>query len=342
MEQINGEVAKIADENGRRLAEEFAREIAAELNEDAIKRLASFERLLDDTAMTPDQKAALAISGWLVGANHATDNFQVAVSLARVRDQVRAYLRDPLPQNRSTAAAELRDMEGATVERVAQILKLMKPPLETSNEAERGPGQYELSVTGTANESDFRYVVQLPPEYDPLRHYPTIVVLPDDGVSIAQVLDFWAGPADKDKGGDRLGQATRHGYIVIAVEWRQPHQFSYEYSPREHLAVLGTVRDACRRFSVDTDRVFLTGHGIGGDAAWDIAIAHPDVWAGVIPICAVADRYVKRYADNAKYVAWYFVGGELDGDKMSPGTRPLLEDGAKDRLHGGRVFGPRL
>jgi pimeloyl-ACP methyl ester carboxylesterase len=214
-------------------------------------------------------------------------------------------------------------MEGATVERVAQILKLMKPPLETPKEAERGAGQYELTVAGVADESDVRYVAQLPPEYDPLRRYPTVVVLPDDGVSIDQVLDFWAGPADKEKGGDRLGQATRHGYIVIAVDWRQPHQFSYDYSAREHRAVLGTVRDVCRRFSVDTDRVFLTGHGIGGDAAWDIAIAHPDVWAGVIPICALGDRYVTRYAENARYVAWYMVCGELDGDKMSRNAQQL-------------------
>mgnify|MGYP001243328488 CR=1 FL=1 len=323
MDQINGQVAKIVDPNGKRLAEEFAKEIAAELNEDAIKRLASFERLVDDAAMSPDQKVALAISGWLVGANQATDNFQVAVSLAHVRDYVRDYLRDPLPQNRSAHAAELRDMEGATVERVAQILKLMKPPIETPKEAERGPGQYELTVPGLADEPDFRYVVQLPPEYDPLRRYPTIVVLADAGVSPEQMLDFWAGPADKTRGGERLGQATRHGYIVIAIDWRQPQQYSYQYSAREHHAALGAVRDACRRFSVDTDRIFLTGHGIGGDAVWDIAIAHPDIWAGVIPVCAVANRYVNRYSTNAQYVPWYVVGGELDGDKMSRNSSEL-------------------
>ena len=65
------------------------RKSAEELNEDAIERLASFERLADDAAMTAEQKVALAISGWLVGANQATDNFQVAVSLAHVRDMVR-------------------------------------------------------------------------------------------------------------------------------------------------------------------------------------------------------------------------------------------------------------
>lgn len=323
MEQINGEIAKIADPNGQKLADEFSKEIEANLNEDTIKRLASFERLLDDVAMTPEQKVALAISGWLVGAHQATDNFQVAVSLANVRDYVCKYLRDPLAPNRSTFAAELRDMEGATVERVAQILKLMKPPIETPNEFEERPGQFELQVAGLTDESDFRYIVQLPPEYDPLRHYPTIVALSDSGVAPEKILDFWAGPVNEDKGGERLGQATRHGYIVIAVDWQHPHQYRYGYTAREHHAVLGAVRDACRRFAVDTDRVFLTGHGMGGDAAWDIAIAHPDVWAGVIPICAVANRYVERYATNAKYVAWYVVGGELDGDKMSRNATQL-------------------
>ena len=52
------------------------------------------------------------------------------------------------------------------------------------------------------------------------------------------------------------------------------------------------LRDACKRFSIDIDRVFLSGHSMGGDAAWDIGLAHPDLWAGVIPIVAAADKYV--------------------------------------------------
>jgi hypothetical protein len=206
---------------------------------------------------------------------------------------------------------------------VARILKLMKPPIETAKGAERGPSQYEFELPVLPDEPDFRYLIQLPPEYDPLRHYPTIIALSDAGVAAEQVLDFWAGPPDPSKSDERLGQATRHGYIVIAVDWRQPNQYSYEYSAREHHAVLGALRDACRRFAIDTDRVFLTGHGVGGDAAWDIGIAHPDLWAGVVPICSVAKSFVTRYASNARYVPWYFVGGELDGDKMSRNAQEI-------------------
>ena len=45
--------------------------------------------------MTAEQKVALAMSGWLVGANQATDNFQLAVTLAHVRDLVLQFLREP-------------------------------------------------------------------------------------------------------------------------------------------------------------------------------------------------------------------------------------------------------
>jgi pimeloyl-ACP methyl ester carboxylesterase len=321
IDELNKQVAKIADENGRKLAKGFVKEISTEVNEDAIGRLASFERLADDEKLTPEQKVGLAVSGWLVGANQATDNFQIAVSLARARDNIRAYLRDPMAQNRSKMAADLHDMEGASIERVAQILKLMKPPLDVPKEAERGPRMFEMKLAGLTGEPDFRYVVQLPLEYDPLRHYPTIVTLPDGGVSPEKMLDFWCGPADQN--GERLGQATRHGYIVIAVDWQETHQYSYDYSAREHHCVLGALRDACRRFSIDTDRVYLTGHGIGGDAAWDIAIAHPDLWAGVIPIAAVADKFVTRYAQNAPFVPWYVVAGELDGDKLARNATQL-------------------
>jgi hypothetical protein len=326
LQELQLQVGKIADENGRRLAESFVEEVAQDVNNETIERLASFELLADDAAMSPEGKAALAISGWLVGANQATDNFQVAVSLARVRDMVREYLGEPDAQKRSQFEAELADMEGASVDRVAQILKLMKPPMEPSNEAEaadRLRWMFELPFRGLPGESDGRYLVQLPPEYDHLRHYPVIVALADAGVGPEQMLDYWAGPAANGNGSERLGQATRHGYIVIAVDWQQPHQTSYDYSAGEHHAVLGALRDACRRFAIDTDRVFLTGHGMGGDAAWDIGLAHPDLLAGVIPIVARAGRYVERYSKNAPYLSWYMVAGELDGDKMAHNAREL-------------------
>src|SRR5205814_1435634 len=76
-------------------------------------------------------------------------------------------------------------------------------------------------------------------------------------------------------------------------------------------------------FSINTDRVFLTGHALGGNAVWDIGLAHPDLWAGVIPIVAESDKYCHFYWENANLVPCYFLGGELDGDKTVRNARDL-------------------
>jgi pimeloyl-ACP methyl ester carboxylesterase len=134
-----------------------------------------------------------------------------------------------------------------------------------------------------------------------------------------QQIDWWAG--ERVGGGWRAGQASRHGYIVVAPEWTLDHQKEYGYSAREHAAVLDTFRAACQRFSIDTDRVFLTGHSFGGDAAWDIGLGHPDLWAGVIPIVAKADKYCALYWENAALVPFYFVCGGFDSSRMVANSR---------------------
>ncbi len=177
------------------------------------------------------------------------------------------------------------------------------------------PGLLRMTTPGLSEDPDLEYYVQLPPEYDPYRRYPVIISLNGTGTSPEQQIDWWAGaysPAAKT----RFGQGTRHSYIVVAPKWLREHQRKYEYTAREHAAVLYTLRDVCKRFAVDTDRVFLSGHSIGGDAAWDIGLAHPDLWAGVMPIVATADKYVNRYWENASLVPFYFVSGEKDGNKL--------------------------
>jgi len=98
-----------------------------------------------------------------------------------------------------------------------------------------------------------------PPEYNPYRRYPMVVTLNGGGTTAEQQIDWWAGSWGKN---GREGQAARRGYIVLAPEWTAEHQEKYDYSAHEHAIVLACFRDACRRFAVDTDRVFLSGHDI--------------------------------------------------------------------------------
>lgn len=297
---------------------QITNEIIEELRYSNVERLAGFYQFRDDTTLTIDQRLSFAISGWLLGEADMAGNLQVSLAHVQTRTLVRDYLAAQLPHERAILLEEIQGQEGASVEALAKIVAHLVPEWgRITSEAKPTdiPGCFEVSIEG---ERPMKYWVQLPPEYDPYRNYPCVVTLNGDRTELQQ-LDWWAGIHSPETRQDqRLGQATRQGYIVIAPQWQRDNQWNYDYSPVAHARVLDSVRDALRRFAIDVDRVFLSGHSTGGDAAWDIALAHPDLWAGVIPIAASADRYVNHYFTNGSgALPMYFVHGEYDHARMS-------------------------
>ncbi|MHB1035413.1 MAG: alpha/beta hydrolase-fold protein [Pirellulales bacterium] len=321
LKQFDAYAVEVKDQTLQKRLAPLRQELAADLGLSTLDRMATFRRLADDEKLSPSQKLSLVISGWLLGPDEATENLSVALSLVEVRNVVRQYLQEPAKAKRTQIFAGMGSLEGASAQMVAKLAAHMKPPLDAPSPNPNAPGLFELQVPGLDKEPPVTYWVQLPPEYDPYRRYPTVVTLHGAGTTPLQQIDWWAGAASPK--GLRTGQATRYGYIVIAPAWSKVAQKAYGYSAREHAAVLNSLRDACRRFAIDTDRVFLSGHSMGGDASWDIGLAHPDLWAGVIPIVAVSDKYCTRYWQNARNLPFYLVGGELDGDKTVRNARDL-------------------
>ena len=318
VERIAALVKQVGDATLVKRLEPIVKEISAELNANTLDRMSAFREMVDDATLQPSDKLGLAISGWLLGAKQAIPRLSTALSLVRVRSQIVKYFAAPDSASRQDVLLGFRSEEGSNPALVARVLANMKPPVAVEPpEDESQPFEFEVPGLGSTA-TPVRCYVQLPPEYDPLRRYPAIVTL-NAGFTPEQQIDWWAGP--RVKGGWRAGQASRRGYIVIAPEWTANQQKQYDYSAREHAAVLDSLRGACQRFSIDTDRVYLTGHSFGGDAAWDIGLAHPDLWAGVIPIAAKADKYCTFYWENAALLPFYFVCGELDSNRMLANSR---------------------
>ncbi len=321
-DRIQAQLKLVKDAALREQLESICKELITQVNVNTLNRMAAFRQHVDDPQFLPEEKLAFAVSGWLLGSDAATQKTSVAVSLYRVRDLVRQYLNESVKLRRAQIIEQLKSEEGAAPSLVAALVAHMKPPGEVPPPiSDKQLGYFRLEVEGLAGEPPIEYLVQLPPEYDPNRRYPTVVTLQGAGTTPEQQIDWWAGAwAD---GGWRTGQAARFGYIVIAPQWTVEHQRTYEYTARAHAAALACLRDTSKRFAVDTDRVFLSGHSIGGDAAWDIALAHPDLWAGVIPIVARSGRYCSLYWENGKHLPFYVVAGELDGASMTDNARDL-------------------
>ena len=297
-------------------------EIVKELNVNTLSRFAAFEQAENDGSLTDGEKLSIALSGWLVGNVASDKRLELTASIYRVRQLARRYLLENRPAQRLALWDEIRAEEASTPELVSRILLTMKPPKSPPSSSRETPYQYELSVPSFQDGKTFSYWVQLPPEYDPNRKYPTIITLHGERSSPEQQLNWWCGPwvekttAQGKKVRERYGQATRFGYIVVAPRWTEPG-LGYDFSATSCAAVLYTMRDAMRRFSIDSDRVFLSGFLAGGDAAWDLALAHPDLWAGVAPICGSATFLTKIVRVNGEFVPLYAIGGELDGGKLA-------------------------
>jgi predicted esterase len=310
-------MAKIKDSALKTRLAGVQEEIKKELNFNTLDRLAAFMQFQAEEEMSAEERIALAVSGWLGGSDFAVRNLPTAISMFEVRGFVNDYLRETSRKAGDVRLNELlaamRRQEGFTPELVAKLLSFMKPPLPIKDE-ERSPkvvGQCNMQVNDIHNQVPIDYFVQLPAEYDPHRRYPTIVALHAATMSPQTQLEWWAGRPNID--GRRFGQADRHGYIVIAPAWAKEQQITCNYSEEEHGAVLYALRDAMRKFSIDTDRIYLAGHSLGAQIGWDIALAHPDIWAGFIGINPLADKTISLYQENARYVPTYLVFGEKDG-----------------------------
>lgn len=307
-------------------------EMREQFSPNTMARLNDYQRLGNDQTLDLESRVALAFGGWMLGPGSGLQNLVLGQSLVRMRQLVWEYLATDNQAQRQVILTELRQTEGVDVPTIAKILPLLPPPLPLPErpqdlpfDRDNPPGLYQLSISGT-EELATDYLIQLPPEYDPLRQYPTIVSLHAPAGSPRGQVDWWAGAYD-DKLQLSLGQASRLGYVVVAPRWTRDNQSRYEFTEREHHRVLASVRDAMRRVSIDADRIFLTGHGEGGTAAWDIALSHPDLWAGLISIGGEPDKFILSYRENARALPIYIVLGEMAGSQS-----PLVRFGyALDR-----------
>jgi len=290
-----------------------------EVPDAARPRLEAFQKALADTDRDAGARFALAISGWAVGPDFAVADLRAAQALWEARGLVFQYLRSRTDDDRAESlqslqavevpAPEARKLDLETVTRLARHL----PPPHHDEQDE--PGRVKTyRVLDDPNPVPTEYAVLLPPEYHPSRSYPAVVAL-HNGNGPASAVAWWAA------------EASRRGYVVIAPEYSAGPPADYHFTPTEHAAAELSLRDARKRFSIDGDRVFLGGQGLGGEMAWDFGLGHPDLFAGIVTVSGLPAKYVLAYKAHARRVPLYIVMGDL-----SPATRETLDMVKEDMI----------
>ena len=122
----------------------------------------------------------------------------------------------------------------------------------------------------------FNYVKCLPKDYDETKKYPLVF--------------FLHGAGER---GEDLDVACRHGYMKHVRESGAEYPFIFvapqcpdgKYWACYTESLLAFLDYVCESLPIDLDRVYLTGLSMGGTGTWMLAMAAPERFAAIAPIC---------------------------------------------------------
>ncbi len=112
-----------------------------------------------------------------------------------------------------------------------------------------------------------QYYALLPPEgYRPDLRYGLILTLHGAGVRASGQVDAYT---QKD-----------WAFVVAPTNRRR---FGFDWQDWGRLDCLEVLEEVKRDYPIDENRVYLTGHSMGGHGVWHIGLSHPDLFAAIGP-----------------------------------------------------------
>lgn len=164
-------------------------------------------------------------------------------------------------------------------------------------------------------DADMPYALFIPSSYTPGKPSPLIVDL--HGLNITPLMQMlFDGTTDL---------AERHGFIVLAPMgfnlagwWGARETRTSELSEIDAMTLLKAIR---QQYAVDSDRIYLMGHSMGGAGTYHLGGKYNDMWAGIAPISAAGGIGDAAAAEHYRSFATLLMHGEKDSIVSVEGSR---------------------
>ncbi|MBE7044230.1 MAG: phospholipase [Ruminococcaceae bacterium] len=123
---------------------------------------------------------------------------------------------------------------------------------------------------------NFGYVKYLPKDYDASKQYPLVL--------------FLHGAGER---GDDLDIVSKHGFMKHVRESNKEYPFILiapqcpdgKYWGCYTESLLAFLDDICNTLPIDQSRIYLTGLSMGGTGTFMLAMAAPERFAAIAPVC---------------------------------------------------------
>ncbi len=189
-----------------------------------------------------------------------------------------------------------------------------------------GPGPQVLTFFSDIDDTEQPYGLYLPPGYDPANAYPLVISLHGAGSNHRLNLRRVFGKSNAEDETDV--EASRYfpdwqdlAYIVATPLARG----TMGYQGVAEKDVMDVLADVKRRFSIDENRVYLTGLSMGGGGTFWIGLTRPDLWAAIAPVCPAPPNGTADFAPNALHLPVHVFQGGADPVVQPAGTRGWVD-----------------
>jgi len=170
------------------------------------------------------------------------------------------------------------------------------------------------------------YRLWIPRGYDAARKYPLILFLHGAGergddnlkqLAHPDVLHWVREKYAKEHPSFLVAPQCPAGAKWVDVNWWQVPHHQTPPQPAEPMRLTMELLDTLQKeFSIDPDRIYVTGLSMGGYGTFDLLVRRPHYFAAAVPLCGGADD--SRAKDFAHVPIWIFHGAQ---DKAVPVVR---------------------
>lgn len=288
-------LGNVKDEVLKRQTAQLHAGILRDLDLNNLDRMDAFELVQSDDSLPPESKLALAASALWLDADNAFDNFAEAYGLMQIRFLISDFCltEDSEQAVRDSCLEDMRKQEGFSPDRIAGLLQTLSPIAPLALQTERmSPQKFEWSD----QDNGAGCVGFVPEEYSDSHRYPLLLAMPRAGGTPDEEISYWKN------------LAIKNGFIFAVPEIRDSNQ-TYTASAAEHQNFKTILRRLKAGLSIDSDRIFVVGHGMGGSAAMDLATAFPDTFAAAASVAGLGRKHLNWTVHNASHMPWYIVAG---------------------------------
>jgi lysophospholipase L1-like esterase/dienelactone hydrolase len=180
--------------------------------------------------------------------------------------------------------------------------------------ATRAAEDYEARTFAGADGAPLGYRLLPPKDYNPAKKYPLVLFLhgagergTDNKAQLKYGAPLFLKPEMRDKFPCFVvaPQCPPEQTWSAVKGWTGPNAFEEQPTAPMQL-VLGALDAVLKEFSIDQDRLYVTGLSMGGYGTWDLLTRQPERWAAAVPVCGGGD--VARIAPAKGVALWAFHG----------------------------------